>query len=154
MKSTHELCDHLANAFKSFARTIAIKETAQNRAIVHILYKEGFFNSYALGNQHGPYRVPTPRTPGNVASRKIWITLKYRDGKPALNKIRPVSLPSRKIYASHDDLLAIAAARNSGTLLKAQVLGQVTIVETPYGIVELKEAIEKKVGGKVLCYAF
>lgn len=131
-----------------------MKETSQNRAIVDILYKEGFLNSYAIGDHRGPYREIVPRLPANVASRRIWLTLKYRDGKPALNKIAPVSKPSRKVYASHDDLISIASARNAGPLLKASVLGQVTIVETPYGIVEIKDAIEKSVGGKVLCYAY
>lgn len=65
-----------------------------------------------------------------------------------------MSLPSRKVYASLQDLIAVASARNSGTLLKGGVLGQCTIVETVYGVVELREAIEKRVGGKVLAYAF
>lgn len=69
-------------------------------------------------------------------------------------QIKPVSLPSRKVYASLDDLLAVASARNSGSLLHATVLGQCTIVETVFGVVELREAIEKRVGGKVLAYAF
>ena len=48
----------------------------------------------------------------------------------------------------------IASARQASNLLKGQVLGQVTILETPYGIVEMKDALRKNVGGEVLCFAY
>lgn len=37
--------------------------------------------------------------------------------------------------------------------MKRQEMGQVTIVRTLYGILELDEALEKGVGGEVMCYA-
>lgn len=50
-------------------------------------------------------------------------------------------------------LRAIASARSATSLLKGQVLGQVTILDTPYGIIEMKDALIKGVGGEVLCFA-
>jgi ribosomal protein S8 len=98
MKSAHELCDHILNAFASNARTLAVRDTTRSRAITHILYQQGFFTGYSFGDHRyipslflfvsrGPYDRPTPTTPNNIASRRIWIKLKYRDGRPALNKV-------------------------------------------------------------------
>lgn len=156
MAPIHQLCDKLGMAFKRNVQRIAVSDCNTHRSIINILYREGMINSYAVGDTLGPFQLgkPVPITPENIAKRKIWVDLKYRNGEPVLKTFKPVSLPSRKIYASVDDLKAIAGARNAGRLLKAQVLGQVTILETQYGILELKEAINKNVGGKVLCYAY
>ncbi|KAJ3145099.1 hypothetical protein HDU86_001151 [Geranomyces michiganensis] len=95
---------------------------------------------------------PQPPSP-NPASQKLWLTLKYKDGEPVLRKMAAVSKPSRRVFASLAELRAVAAARRAGPLLKGQEVGQVTILKTPYGIIELKEALEKEVGGEVLCIA-
>ena len=79
--------------------------------------------------------------------------MKYFKGQGVLNVIKPVSLPSRKVYCSLQEMYAVSAARNT-TLLKGNKLGQITLIETEYGILEMKDAINKKVGGKVLLYCF
>ncbi|KAJ3171126.1 hypothetical protein HDU88_008162 [Geranomyces variabilis] len=96
--------------------------------------------------------LPQPPSP-NPASQKLWLTLKYKDGEPVLRKMSAVSKPSRRVFASLAELRAVAAARRAAPLLKGQEVGQVTILDTPYGIIELKEALEKEVGGEVLCIA-
>ncbi|KAJ3175409.1 hypothetical protein HDU87_006229 [Geranomyces variabilis] len=97
-------------------------------------------------------QLPQPPSP-NPASQKLWLTLKYKDGEPVLRKMSAVSKPSRRVFASLAELRAVAAARRAAPLLKGQEVGQVTILDTPYGIIELKEALEKEVGGEVLCIA-
>ena len=120
---------------------VKIKASSFNKAVASILYNNGLISSWAIEHNNKEFLA------------NITINLKYRNGNCVLRKIKPVSLPSRKIYASIDDLKSIAAARKVG-LVKGSVLGQVTILETVYGIVELDTALEKGVGGKVLAYAF
>ena len=67
--------------------------------------------------------------------------------------MKTISKPSQRIFASVDELKAVAAARNVSKHLKGQEMGQVTIVDTVFGILELKEALKKNVGGEVLCFA-
>ncbi|KAJ3386516.1 hypothetical protein HDU92_002426 [Lobulomyces angularis] len=155
MAPVHNLVSQVSNAFLLHQSRTAVPDNKTFRSIVHILYKEGFLNSYQLGNEKGPYNQPTKTTPLNVARNRLWLNLKYRDGEPALRKFKCVSLPSRAVYASYEELKAVAAARNGSKLFKAQVLGQITILQTVnHGIIELHEAIEKKIGGKVLAFAF
>ncbi|KNC96278.1 mitochondrial 37S ribosomal protein MRPS8 [Spizellomyces punctatus DAOM BR117] len=155
MAPVHNLCSQIQNSFRWKLRRVAVPHSATNRAICQILYEEGFVSTLASGDETGPFQrgVEVPITPDNIARRKIWLDLKYRDGQAVLQKMRAVSKPSRRIFASVEELQAIAAARRAGPLLKGQEVGQVTILDTPYGIIELKEALTKEVGGEVLCIA-
>ncbi|KAI8914038.1 ribosomal protein S8 [Powellomyces hirtus] len=179
MAPVHNLCSMIQNSFRWQLRSIAVPVSTTNKEICRILYEEGFISSLAQGNETGPY-PPTPQpqsspqpsassplhsasaptsTPlplpprPNPARQKLWLTLKYRDGQPVLRSMSAVSKPSRRVFASLAELQAVAAARRAGTLLKGQQVGQVTILNTPYGIIELKEALQKEVGGEVLCIA-
>ncbi|KAJ3091140.1 hypothetical protein HK102_001554 [Quaeritorhiza haematococci] len=155
MAPIYHLCSNITNAFRSKLRQTAVPDNKTFRDIVDILYKEGFIASYATGDERGPFLHGTyvPATPSNIGRRRLWLDLKYREGLPALSEMNIVSKPSRRVYASVEELKAVAAARNASTLLKAQKVGQITIINSPYGIVELKDALAKNVGGEVLCYA-
>lgn len=115
------------------------------------------------GDEQGPYPVTNaqngkpaeevPYTPDNIARRKLWLDLKYRFGDPVLSELKIVSKPSRKVFATAEDLKAVAIGQKVGSLLKPSTVGQITILDTPYGVVELKDALRKNVGGEVLCIA-
>ncbi|KAJ3109913.1 hypothetical protein HDU96_007056 [Phlyctochytrium bullatum] len=156
MSLCFNLCSQLANSYKWKMNRIAVPDTKTNRAVAKILYEEGFISSLASGDVGGPYHagMRIPVTPDNVSRRKLWLDLKYRNGEPVLRRIKAVSIPSRRIFASLDEIKAVAAARrSSNSLLKPQEVGQVTVLNTMYGIVELKEALRKGVGGEVLLMA-
>ena len=104
-----------------------------------ILYEQGLVTAVMKGTKAGPFMASE-----NPAERRLWIDLKYRNGTSVLSRFRVVSKPSRRIYSTCDELMAVAAARPAG---------QVIIVNSPFGIVELKVALEKGVGGEVLCVA-
>jgi ribosomal protein S8 len=134
-----------------------------------ILLQEGLLQNVTTGDTNGPFRSTMPVTlnQNNIAKARLWLDLKYRNGLPALEKMKVISKPSRRIFASPDECRyiftlkflftnqsrAIASARQASSLLKGQVLGQITILNTPYGIIEMKDALLKGVGGEVLCYA-
>jgi small subunit ribosomal protein S8 len=155
MAPLYNLCSQIVNSTKWGFRRIAVPESKVNRDIVRILYDEGFISGVSTGDNKGPYHrgYEVPATPDNISRRRIWLDLKYRDGEPVLKKLAVISKPSRRVFATVQELKAVASLRNAGPLLKAQEVGQVTILDTPYGVIELKEALKKNVGGEVLCVA-
>ncbi|KAJ3337757.1 hypothetical protein HDU93_000534 [Gonapodya sp. JEL0774] len=152
MAPIHDLSSHITNAFRAGLRQTAVRATKRNFAVCQILYKEGFLSAIYKGDVHGPDNVghPVPVTPDNVAIRRLWLDLKYRDNLPVLREMKAISKSSRRVYATLDELKAVAAGKRAHSLLKPQVLGQVTIVETEYGIMELTEALKLEIGGEVL----
>ncbi|KAI9208253.1 ribosomal protein S8 [Polychytrium aggregatum] len=148
------LCSQIQNSFRWRFRRIAVPYTNVNRSIAHILYDEGFISSYMSGDDKGPYHTGSvvPVTPDNIARRKIWMDLKYHEGEPVLKKMSTISKPSRKVFASVLELKAIASARRASPLLRPQGVGHITILKTKYGILELKDALSKEVGGEVLWF--
>ena len=70
----------------------------------------------------------------------IAINLRYDlDGKPAIDAIRRVSKPGRRMYVGWKEILPIRQGYG------------ISILSTPAGIVTGKEARAKKVGGEILC---
>jgi ribosomal protein S8 len=151
MSPIPHLAAHVTNSYTRGYARMPIQYSKTHKAIAQLLYKQGFIASWALGDMSGPFLNPIPITPNNVHSRKIWLHLKYRQGQPALQKMEIISKPSRRIFASLEELQALAAAKRVSTLMKRPALGQLTILDTPYGILELEEALKKRVGGEVLC---
>ncbi|KXS18335.1 ribosomal protein S8 [Gonapodya prolifera JEL478] len=152
MPPIHDLASHITNSFRAGLRRTAVRSNKRNLAVCEILYKEGFLSAIYKGDVNGPDNVghPVPVTPYNVAQRRIWLDLKYRDNLPVLREMKPVSKSSRRVYATVDELKAVAAGKRAHSLVKPQVLGQVTILETEYGVMELTEALKLDIGGEVL----
>ncbi|KAI8903577.1 ribosomal protein S8 [Gorgonomyces haynaldii] len=155
MAPVHHLCSYLENATKYGYSRIQVPYSNTNKSILHILYQEGLVSRVSTGDKKGPFELgfQVPVTLFNRADARLWVDLKYRHGESVLKQMRTISKPSRRIYASANELRAIASAKEASSLLKAQKVGQITIVKTPIGIVEMKEAIQKSVGGEVLCMA-
>eukprot|EP00842_Homolaphlyctis_polyrhiza_P006023 jgi/Hompol1/6421/HPOL_003481-RA len=153
MPLVHNLCSKIENACRAQLRRVEVPYSKTNKAICAVLYEEGFISALSVGDEQGPFDrgYEVPITPDNIAQRRLWLDLKYRAGESALSRMQLVSKPSRKVNASFEELCAIAAARRAGPLLKPQQVGQITILKTEYGIIELKDALRKQVGGEVLC---
>lgn len=147
------LCSHISNSFRAGLRRTAVPATKLNRAVCGILYREGFVSAVLQGDVHGPdpsgHEVPI--TPDNIALRRLWLELKYRDNEPVLRNMKAISLPSRRVYATVDELKAVAAGRrNAHALMKPADVGQITILDTAFGVLDMNEALLKSVGGEVL----
>ncbi|KAI7903401.1 30S ribosomal protein S8 [Cokeromyces recurvatus] len=152
MPRLHDLCSRIQNGFRARLQTIAIPETKMNLAVVNILYKEGFLSSVTRGNHIGPDLTYTPTTNENVATRRLWLNLKYKANNPALSKLSLVSKPSKKVHFTVNELKNIANGRRA-QFIKPLQPGEVVIVNTNRGVLEIQEAIEKNVGGEVMCRA-
>ncbi|KAG1460983.1 hypothetical protein G6F56_005824 [Rhizopus delemar] len=152
MPRVYDLCARVQNGFRAKLQSIAIPETKMNLAISNILYKEGFISSVTRGNHLGVDQSYTPTTNENVATRRIWLTLKYKENLPTLSKFSVISKPSKKVSFSVNELKNIANGRRS-QFIKPLQPGEIAIISTNRGVLELQEAIEKNVGGEVLCRA-
>ncbi|KAJ3054476.1 hypothetical protein HK097_001721 [Rhizophlyctis rosea] len=162
MPPHYNLCQIITNSFQKGRQRIKVPASRQNLEICKILYEEGFLTSIQKGDLRGPYPATTSpshpqsetvRTPFTKSPPKLWLDLKYRHGEPVLKEMKTISKPSERVFASVDELKAVAAARNVSKQLRGRELGQVTVVDTVFGILELKEALRKNVGGEVLCHA-
>jgi small subunit ribosomal protein S8 len=97
---------------------------------------------------------PEPVTHANVATRRLWVGLKYWDGKPVLSKARAISKPSRLVEIDVASLARVARGLPTnieGGIIQGLNLGECLFVATPLGILEAREAISRKVGGLLVC---
>lgn len=150
MPRVFDLCARVQNGFRARLQAIAVPENKMNLAIANILYHEGFISSVARGNHEGLDEKFTLTTSDNVATRRLWLTLKYKDGKPVLNKMSCVSKPSKRIILPVADLKRLTSDKQAQFVDPLQP-GEIMIVSTTYGVLEIHEAMEKNAGGEVLC---
>ncbi len=150
MPPIHGLAAQISNAYKQRSLQTPLPFSKTNRSVCQALYEAGFIQGWAIGDYLGPWSSAVPLTPENAHSRKLWVTLKYRQGEPALSEMKAVSKPSRRVFASVGELQALAAAKKTHPLLRRSVLGQLTLIDSVYGILELRDAVSKRIGGEVL----
>ncbi|KAI8870141.1 30S ribosomal protein S8 [Ramicandelaber brevisporus] len=150
MVCVHDLCARVQNGFRARLLRIAIPENKMNLAVSRILFRQGLISAVVRGDHHSPDTSYTPTTQENIATRRLWLQLKYREDKPVLRSMSAVSKPSRKLNASVPELRAIASGYRSG-IFKPLQPGEVIILSTPKGVMELHEALRYDVGGMVLC---
>ncbi|KAJ9059519.1 hypothetical protein DSO57_1001590 [Entomophthora muscae] len=146
----HDLCARVQNGFRAKLKAIAVPETKMNLTIGQILYQQGFISQIVRGDHTGIDYSPT--TPENIAIRRYWLMLKYRDNVPVLTRMQAVSKPSRKVIANADELEKIVSGRRVG-LLSPLNPGEIIIVNTKKGVLEIHDAVSLELGGQVLCRA-
>ena len=130
---TDPIADYLTrirNASRAGHRVVEIPASNLKREITKILFDQGFILSYKFDED---------KVQGNIK-----IALKYdRNTKePIIKKIRRISKPGLRKYASSDEMPRVLNG-----------LG-VAIVSTSHGVMTSKQAKRDKVGGEVLCYVY
>ena len=121
------LCDmftRLKNGQKAKKFSILIPKSKLSGQLLDIFYKEGYIVSYTFSKSN---------------SRMFEIILKYYKGKPVINKLIPISLPSNRVYISFNNLWKL----NSGLSL--------LILSTSKGVFSDKDCRKLQVGGEVFC---
>ena len=95
-----------------------------NLQVAEILKKEGFLEKADLVEEKG--------------RKKLALSLAKEDKKPSRIEVERISKPGRRVYAKASDL--------------KKLRGQwITIVSTPMGLFNAKEALKKNLGGEVIC---
>jgi small subunit ribosomal protein S8 len=95
-------------------------------AVAKILKTEGFISDV--------------RSTDGEGAKSLTIVLKYgRDRTSAIDGVRRVSRPGRRVYVRHDDIPRVLSG-----------LG-ISILSTSHGIMSDREARRQKLGGELLC---
>jgi len=117
----------IRNAAMRRLETTDLLHSKTIEAIVSILVEKGYLESFSvedLGNN----------------KKSIKVTIKYdENGKPAINELKRISKPGRRIYKGKDEIKRFK--NGYGTL----------IVSTSNGILPNDEAFKRGVGGEVIC---
>ncbi|KAF2486608.1 hypothetical protein BDY17DRAFT_291776 [Neohortaea acidophila] len=90
-------------------------------------------------------------TQANRASRRLWLGLKYYDGLPVLQHAKMVSKPKKRINMSPGYLEKLVRGRNAGEVRPLTQVGEIMAVKTDLGVLEIRECVERKMGGQILC---
>ena len=77
--------------------------------------------------------------------------LKYWNNEPVLSKMGMVSKPTRRIWMGVEELRDVAKGVRSGYVEGLRGVGECLFVSTDRGIMEVRECVERGVGGMVLC---
>ena len=103
-----------------------IPASRMKAAVAHILKSEGF--------------IADVREAEGEGAKKLTIVLKYgRDRQSAIDGVRRISRPGRRVYVRHDGIPRVRSG-----------LG-ISILSTSHGIMSDRDARRMKVGGELLC---
>ena len=91
--------------------------------------------------------------PSNPAKRRLWLGLKYWNNEPVLRSVKLISKPTRRIWMDSKDFARIARGKKTGYVDGLTQIGECIYVTTDRGIMEVRECVERGVGGMLLCRA-
>lgn len=151
-------CSHLQNASKARLGLTSIPNNKYNLRFALALHRAGFLASVTRAGSSPPApetlmtgaHVDEPVTSANVATRRLWLGLKYWNNEPVMSRLRAYSTPTRAVTLPLGALERVARGFPSGPV-KGLNLGECLFVSTDRGVLEVREALEKKIGGLVLC---
>lgn len=115
----------IKNAYLARRKTLEVPHSNMKKAIADILLAEGYLTQVLVTTQ-GPFPV-------------LSIDLKYVGKLPAINDVKRLSKPGRRLYAP------------ANKLPKALGGYGITIVSTSKGVMTDKQARKQNVGGELLC---
>ena len=154
------MCSHLQNTSKARLGITSIANNKYNLHLALALHRSGFVSAvYRAGPQPPTMeqmvsQAPEPVTSANVSKMRIWLGLKYWDGKPVLSKAQIISKPSRLMTANTSELGRLTRgfpANLKGGVVPGLNLGECLFVSTSRGVLEAREALARKVGGVLVC---
>jgi len=121
-----DMLTKIRNAGMAKHEKVDIPTSKLKLEIVKILKTEGFIKNFKKINQDG--------------ANSIRIFLKYDDAtSPVIHGIQKVSTPGRRVYSGYKTMPRVI--NGYGTL----------IVSTSIGVTTGKKAVEKKIGGEIIC---
>lgn len=156
------MCSHLQNVSKA---RLAITSIPNNKFNLHLslaLHRAGLLSHVYRAGPEPPTleqmvtQPPEKVTTLNVAKMRLWLGLKYWDGKPVLSNARMISKPSRLMTVNTEQLGKLTRgfpAKLKGGVVPGLNLGECMFVATSQGVVESREALSRKLGGLLLCRA-
>lgn len=148
-------CAHLQNATRAQLGLTSLPNTKSLLNFSLALHRAGLISSVTRGGPTPPpletllTATPEPVTTANVSTRRLWLGLKYVDNQPVMRVVQSITKPKRPIIANLAQLHRIARGFDS-SYIKGLKLGECMFIGTDKGILEIREALERKVGGLVI----
>ncbi|KAI0845717.1 ribosomal protein S8 [Daldinia vernicosa] len=153
------MCSHLQNASRARLGLTSVPHTKYNLSLAIALYRGGYLSFVTRGGTQPPDPAtistfePAPLTDANVARQRLWVGLKYNataGGEPVMGSISPITTPKRPVTAKLAKLERLARGFDSHPH-RALNIGETIILTTSLGTMDIREAVERKVGGLLLC---
>ncbi|MCJ1467415.1 hypothetical protein MMC07_006039 [Pseudocyphellaria aurata] len=163
-------CSHLQNASNARLGLTSLPSTLQLHHLLLSLQRSGYVGGVTIGGPTPPPPSPlspvlsvshfdpdgaeNPRpliTQENVASRRLWVGLKYFRSEPVLRKMHVVSKPTRRVWMPVHKLEVLCRGYQEGYVKGLRGVGESMYVTTDRGIMEVRECVERKLGGMILC---
>jgi small subunit ribosomal protein S8 len=121
-----DMLTRIRNANKMRHNSLTIPASKLKLEITRILKDEGFIRNYKYkeDNKQG----------------QLIIYLKYINKEKTINNLKRISKPGLKVYAKKDEIPGVLGG-----------LG-IAILSTSKGIMTGKEALQRHLGGEVICY--
>lgn len=155
------VCAHLNNATKARLGLTSIPNTNLHLKLCQALKNDGYLSTVVRGGPTPPPAHPIlgfpaandvePITRDNVASRRLWLGLKYWRNESVLGKVQLVSKPTRRVRVTVEDLRKIVRGEESNYVAGLRSPGESLYISTDQGILEARQCVEKKIGGQALC---
>jgi ribosomal protein S8 len=153
------VCSHLQNASKARLGITSVPSTNMILKLVLALQSSGFISSVTRGGSTPPpldalsTYEPEPVTQENIATRRLWLGLKYWNNEPVLSQMSMVSKPARRVWMDAEGIGQLTRGRHANYIRGLTKTGECLYVSTDRGILESRECVERKVGGMLLCRA-
>jgi len=123
-----DFCNRIKNSSQVKVESVLVIKSKKIIKILDILLLEGFIRGYSLDT-------------GN--KNKVKVLLKYSSSrKSSIRDIKIISKSGRRIYSSVNSLWSI----------QSNFIGKCIILSTSKGIMSLNMALQKNLGGELLCY--
>ena len=158
------VCSHLQNASKGRLGLTSIPYSKLHSALSSQLLKAGFISQVTIGGSSPPSGDPSPIlghshppeeettiTRENRASRRLWLGLKYYNNEPVLTSMSMISKPTRRIWVGSEELAKLSKGYPISMVKGMRQVGEVVFVSTDRGIMDLRECVDRGIGGQLLC---
>jgi len=114
----------IRNSVMCAKRSVSVPFSNMKYQIANILFREGFINEVSIF--------------GSGVEKKIILNLRYHSSESAIHSIEQVSKPGRRVYVPVDKIPVVDGFG-------------ISILTTSSGIVTGKEAVQKGIGGEIIC---
>ena len=155
------VCSHLQNASKARLGLTSVPSSNLVLRLMLSLQASGFLSVVVRGGPEPPVfssptslepeTPPEPVTQTNIASRRLWLGLKYWNNQPVLSEMKMVSKPTRRTWMDVENLAKIIRGRDSNYVKGLTRPGECLFVTTDRGVLEARECVDRKTGGMLLC---
>lgn len=121
MDPVADMLSTIKNGYMAKKDKVQVPKSKFKLEIAKVMEKNGFINSVSVANNH------------------LEINLKYINYRPAINEIKRISKLGLRTYLKSKNIKRVKGGKG------------VTIITTPKGVMDNKDARSKHLGGEIIC---